>query len=187
MSLLTVYADGDPPAALRELRDPEAIAAELAKIDVDYRVWPVDAGIQAGAAPEAVLEAYAKPIARLREEYGFGSVDVVSLDPDNPAREQARQKFLQEHTHADFEMRFFVAGGGQFYIRSGGQVYVLLCMAGDLISVPAGTTHWFDMSERPSFVALRFFTSEDGWVAEFTGDRIAERYPAMQPLGEARG
>ena len=60
-------------------------------------------------------------------------------------------------------------------------------MAGDLISVPAGTTHWFDMSERPSFVALRFFTREDGWVAEFTGDRIAERYPAMQPLGEARG
>ena len=185
MSELTIYADGPRPTVQRRLQEVDEIAAALAEIGIDFRRWPLQAGIATGDPAEKVLEAYAEPIAALRSDYGFESVDVVSLHPEHPARAEARQKFLQEHTHADYEMRFFVAGGGMFYIRQQEQVYMLLCTAGDLISVPAGTTHWFDMSESPNFVALRFFTTADGWVAEFTGDDVAQRYPAMQPLDAA--
>lgn len=52
---------------------------------------------------------------------------------------------------------------------------------GDLIGVPDGTRHWFDMSEEPHFVAIRLFTNPAGWVAEFTGDEIAARFPRMLP------
>jgi 1,2-dihydroxy-3-keto-5-methylthiopentene dioxygenase len=37
------------------------------------------------------------------------------------------------------------------------------------------------MSEEPHFVAIRLFTNPAGWVAEFTGDEIAARFPRMQP------
>ena len=40
---------------------------------------------------------------------------------------EMRQKFLNEHTHADFEVRFFVDGSGLFYLHVGDRVYLVLC------------------------------------------------------------
>jgi 1,2-dihydroxy-3-keto-5-methylthiopentene dioxygenase len=88
-----------------------------------------------------------------------------------------RAKFLDEHTHDDFEVRFFVDGRGLFYLHAGGKVYCMLCEKGDLISVPANTTHWFDMGAAPSFKCIRLFTTPDGWVGNFTGSDISRRFP----------
>ena len=63
---------------------------------------------------------------------------------------------------------------------SASKVYEVLCEAGDLIAVPDGTTHWFDMGPEPSFVAIRFFTEPDGWVGHFTGSDIAQRFPRLE-------
>jgi 1,2-dihydroxy-3-keto-5-methylthiopentene dioxygenase len=35
------------------------------------------------------------------------------------------------------------------------------------------------MSERPYFIAIRLFTNKEGWVANFTGDEIATRFPRL--------
>jgi 1,2-dihydroxy-3-keto-5-methylthiopentene dioxygenase len=43
--------------------------------------------------------------------------------------------------------------------------------------VPDQTKHWFDMGPEPHFTAIRFFNNPDGWVANFTGDDIAKRFP----------
>jgi 1,2-dihydroxy-3-keto-5-methylthiopentene dioxygenase len=43
------------------------------------------------------------------------------------------------------------------------------------------------MSEAPYFVAIRLFTNKEGWVANFTGDDIAQRFPRMQPRQTAPG
>jgi 1,2-dihydroxy-3-keto-5-methylthiopentene dioxygenase len=116
---------------------------------------------------------------RLNRQYGFRSVDVVSLGPDHPNKDEMRRKFLDEHTHGDFEIRFFVDGKGLFYLHVADKVYLVLCEKGDLISVPAKTTHWFDMGENPDFKCIRFFTTETGWEAEFTGSGIAGRFPSF--------
>ena len=85
-------------------------------------------------------------------------------------RAAARSKFLAEHRHAEDEVRFFVAGRGCFYLHLEPEVLAVVCEGGDLLSVPAGTRHWFDMGSRPDFVAIRFFQQEDGWIGDFTGD-----------------
>ena len=103
-------------------------------------------------------------------------MDVVSLQPDHPDKAAFRQKFLAEHTHDDFEVRFFVDGKGLFYLHVVGKVYHGLCEKGDLISVPANTTHWFDMGENPDFKCIRLFVIPDGWVGEFTGSEIAKQF-----------
>ncbi|MNU00796.1 Acireductone dioxygenase [compost metagenome] len=54
----------------------------------------------------------------------------------------------------------------------------MLCEKGDLIVVPAGTAHWFDMGEHPHFVMVRLSTKPD-YVPEFTGQDIAERFPRL--------
>jgi 1,2-dihydroxy-3-keto-5-methylthiopentene dioxygenase len=92
-----------------------------------------------------------------------------------------RGKFLNEHFHKEDEVRFFVAGSGLFTLHVGKRVYEIRCEQGDLISVPYGTAHWFDMGPNPSFVAIRFFKKSDGWVGHFTGTDIAERFPRYEP------
>src|SRR3546814_6671112 len=82
-------------------------------------------------------------ISRLVAVRGFKSVDVVSIAPDNPNREEMRAKFLDEHFHKEDEVRFFVAGSGLFTLHVGDRVYEIECVKDDLIAVPDGTTHWF--------------------------------------------
>ena len=135
--------------------------------------------IAADADQESILTAYADSIDKLKQQYGFQSVDVIKLKPDHPEKDAFRHKFLAEHIHGDFEVRFFVEGCGLFYLHVDDNVYAVLCEQGDLISVPANTKHWFDMGEAPRFTCIRLFTTPDGWVADFTGSEIAKTFPTL--------
>jgi 1,2-dihydroxy-3-keto-5-methylthiopentene dioxygenase len=101
------------------------------------------------------------------------------MTPDHPERVALRSKFLAEHTHAEDEVRFFVEGRGLFCLHLGAEVLLTLCERGDLIRVPAGTKHWFDMGSQPAFCAVRWFNNTVGWVATFTGNKISERFPKL--------
>lgn len=181
MSRLRLFNDTDPGTVLLDTRDHATMARELATLGVRFEQWPMNPAVQPGDAPESILDAYRGEVDRLVAENGFRSVDVVSIAPDNPKREEMRAKFLDEHAHKEDEVRFFVAGSGMFTLHVGDKVYEVLCEAGDLISVPDGTTHWFDMGPQPSFVAIRFFTEPDGWVGHFTGTDIAKQFPRYEP------
>ena len=181
MSRLRIFDETRPQSPLAAIDEHAAIAAELGKVGVRFERWDASQPIAPGASQDEVIAAYRGDIDRLMSEKGYQSVDVISLAPDHPDRAVLRQKFLSEHTHSEDEVRFFVAGAGQFTLRIGGKVYDVLCEQGDLIGVPDGTRHWFDMSESPYFVAIRLFTNKEGWVANFTGDDIAQQFPRMQP------
>jgi 1,2-dihydroxy-3-keto-5-methylthiopentene dioxygenase len=175
MTTLTIYtSDGREGETTT---DQAVIAATLGGLGVQYERWQANCPLAADAGQDEVLKAYRDEIERLNADHGFQSVDVVSLDSDHPDKVALRRKFLAEHTHEDFEIRFFVDGRGLFYLHVDGQVYLVLCERGDLISVPANTTHWFDMGENPCFTCIRFFTTAEGWLADFTGSDIANRFP----------
>ena len=177
MSRLRIF-DHDTPATPRVATSDRAeIAEHLKPLGVTFEQWTAAGEVRPGDPPERVMEAYRADIDRLVGERGFRSVDVVSIAPDHPEREQMRAKFLDEHFHKEDEVRFFVAGSGLFTLHVDGRVYEVLCTQGDLIAVPDSTTHWFDMGPEPSFVAIRFFTEPDGWVGHFTGTDIAQRFP----------
>jgi 1,2-dihydroxy-3-keto-5-methylthiopentene dioxygenase len=181
MSRLRIFHENEPEQLLYCSDNREQIAMRLRSLGIRFEQWPLDNSITTGAESEQVMHAYQQHIDRLNEEYGFQSMDVISMAPDHSKREELRQKFLQEHTHNEDEIRFFVAGSGLFTMHPHAEVYEVLCSAGDLISVPAGMRHWFDMGPAPDFIAIRFFTRPDGWVGYFTGDDIADRFPRLQP------
>ena len=176
MTSLTIYADNKVGAA-KTLTNHQEIAETLAGVGVQLERWQADKVLPADADQDSVLAAYKKSIDKLNEQYGFKSVDVVSMRPDHPQKKEFRGKFLAEHTHSDFEIRFFVDGSGLFYLHINDKIYLIMCEAGDLLSVPANTTHWFDMGENPNFKCIRFFTTDNGWVGDFTGSDIATRFP----------
>ncbi|MES2490573.1 MAG: acireductone dioxygenase [Pseudomonadota bacterium] len=180
MTTLTIYADNNGKQPLQTLTAFNDIRDALAGIGVEFERWEANQPLSEKAEQDEVIAAYREPIDRLNKKYGFQSIDVVSMYPDHPQREVARGKFLAEHTHADFEIRFFVDGAGMFYIHSGGKVYATLCTKGDLINLPANLTHWFDMGPQPNFKAIRLFTTPEGWVGNFTGNDIADNFPRFE-------
>jgi 1,2-dihydroxy-3-keto-5-methylthiopentene dioxygenase len=188
MTLLTTWPESGPDTVVRRTSDPTEIAAALAPIGVRYEQWPVRDDVAENAGSETVFAAYRAEIDRLNTEENFSTVDVIGLHPsDDPGfpekAKAAREKFLNEHTHDDDdEVRFFVAGSGIFYLHVAGEVHAVYCEKGDLLGVPRGTTHWFDMGTSPAFTAIRFFHEEDGWIGTFTGDRIAERFPDFDTI-----
>ena len=176
MSRLQVFDEADAATPLLDSEDGDRIAAELAEVGVRFERW---ATREIGS--DDILTAYAPEINRLKAEGGYLSVDTITMTSDHPERATLRQKFLSEHTHGEDEVRFFVAGEGLFTLHADGRVFNMLCTQGDLISVPAGMPHWFDMGPSPSFTAIRLFRNPDGWIARFTGDAIAERFPRHEP------
>jgi len=186
MTLLQIMADADGRVLLRT-EDVETIEAELRPHQIGFDRWAGTVPLPADAGTEEVLEAYRKEVDLLRERGRYRLVDVVRMSPsDHPGwpgkAAAARQKFLEEHTHDEDEVRFFAEGRGCFYLHLGDRVHATVCEAGDLLSVPAGTRHWFDMGTRPHFTAIRFFQEEDGWVGSFTGDPVARRIPSLDQL-----
>ena len=180
MSSLSVYHVSSPELPNKVLTHFEDIAATLADKGVRFDRWQANRKIEPGASQEEVIAAYQEQIERLMSEGGYVTVDVISLNSDHPQKAELRAKFLDEHRHGEDEVRFFVAGRGLFTLHIDDYVYAVLCEKNDLISVPAGTPHWFDMGEHPHFVAIRLFNIPEGWVAKFTGEDIANRFPRLE-------
>lgn len=179
MSELRIYAEHDA-ALLAVHADYAAISHELGGQCIRFERWQAHQALADDASQDVIIAAYRQDIDRLMVENGFQAVDVVSLTPSHPDKAAFRQKFLHEHTHSEHEVRFFVDGHGLFYLHLGDKVYAALCEKGDLISVPAGVTHWFDMGPNPFFKAIRLFTNPAGWVAHFTGSTLADRFPRLE-------
>lgn len=180
MSELRIYSEGRPAQPETVLTRYEDIRDALAAIGIEFERWEAGKSLDAQASQDEVIEAYRESINTLMQQHGFKSVDVVAMHAEHPQKDAMREKFLSEHTHDDFEVRFFVDGEGLFCIRKNGKVYATLCTRGDLINLPANTTHWFDMGPRPMFKAIRLFTKDEGWVASFTGDKIADSFPRLE-------
>lgn len=180
MSEIKVFNAADPSTITFASSNPTAIAATLVEIGVRFERWEARHDISPGDSPEKIMDSYRGHIDALMESEGYITADVVSISPDNPDRDELRQKFLSEHTHGEDEVRFFVAGHGLFTMHVEDKVYEILCEQADLISIPANTRHWFDMGPNPQFVAIRMFNNPAGWVAHWTGSDIADHFSRLE-------
>lgn len=179
-SKLTVFDENRPAAPLVSTTDGAEIARLLGGVGVHFERWEAEAALPADADEAAVLGAYKTSVARVQADGGYGTVDVLRLKKGTPNTEPIRKKFLDEHAHSEDEVRFFVEGSGAFYLHLDGKVFQTVCVRGDLISVPAGTPHWFDMGPDPEFTAVRWFNNQEGWVPNFTSSDIASRFPKYE-------
>lgn len=182
MSRLTVYHDNAPDLVLLQTESQQEIAAALKEYGVTFEQWDAAFAITPASTSAEILEAYAAQIDRLKSEGGYQTADVINMSPSHPDKIALRQKFLAEHQHSEDEVRFFVKGTGMFYLHLEGKVLAVQCCKSDLISVPANARHWFDMGTEPNFTCVRLFTNSEGWVAKYTGDKLADGFPKFEDL-----
>jgi 1,2-dihydroxy-3-keto-5-methylthiopentene dioxygenase len=153
-----------------QLENPREIKEFLNSRGVFFDQWTCDVIFDDRATQDEILSAYEKDLKPFMENGGYLTADVISINSLTENYEAIRAKFLAEHTHSEDEIRFFVDGKGLFWFHLEHEpVFNLLCEKGDLISVPAGTKHWFDAGENNPFVkAIRIFIDMSGWIPHYT-------------------
>lgn len=171
MARITVHESG------RRLEDANEIREFLEPFGIWYEHWPVEGRIGATATNDEILAAYAPEIERLKAAGGYVTADVINVSPETPGLDQMLAKFSKEHTHSEDEVRFTVKGGGIFHIHPDhGPVFAVQVESGDLINVPAGTRHWFDLCSDRSIRCIRLFLDPAGWAPHYVEDGVDARY-----------
>ncbi len=178
MAIVTV------PAENRRITDPAEIKAFLNAAGLRYDVWPLEDRVDPAAPAETILAAYAPEIDRLKQEGGFVTADVIDVYPDTPNLEAMLAKFNREHTHTEDEVRFILQGRGVFHINPGDNpgdnpVFGIEVWAGDLISVPLGTRHWFDLCGDRRIRAIRLFQDTAGWTPHYIAEGVHAGYEPL--------
>jgi len=161
----------------REITGTPEICEFLKPFGIWYENWDVEGRIGSDATNEEILAAYAPEIERLNKAGGFVTADVINVSPETPGLDAMLAKFSKEHTHSEDEVRFTVRGSGVFHIHpKNGPVFAIQVESGDLINVPCGTQHWFDLCNDKTIRCIRLFQDKSGWTPHYVESGVHERY-----------
>jgi 1,2-dihydroxy-3-keto-5-methylthiopentene dioxygenase len=168
------------PEQERTVEGDAAISAFLAPFNMTYRRWPLEDRVNPDASADEILTAYAPEIDELKRTGGYVTADVINVTPETPNLDAMLNKFNKEHRHTEDEVRFIVKGSGLFHIHpEGGPVFSITVEAGDLITVPTGMRHWFDLCHTRTIRAIRLFQDITGWTPHYVEGGVHQEY---QPL-----
>jgi 1,2-dihydroxy-3-keto-5-methylthiopentene dioxygenase len=165
------------PEENRAIRDKVAIAEYLANIGIDYEVWEPSQPLSADATQEDILRAYAADIENLKARGGYATADVINVNPQTPGLDAMLAKFCREHIHTEDEVRFVVQGRGIFHINpKTSPVVGIEVEPGDLIRVPGGTLHWFNLCADKQIRCIRLFLDPAGWAPEYSDSGVDNKF-----------
>jgi 1,2-dihydroxy-3-keto-5-methylthiopentene dioxygenase len=162
------------------MTDAGEIRAFLQPFGIWYRRFEGSDQLSETAEDQEILAAYDEPIRELMAEGGYVTADVINIRPDVPNLDTMLNRFNKEHWHDEDEVRFIVHGRGLFHIHpKDGPVFSIEVVKGDMIKVPLGTHHWFDLCQDRTIRAIRLFQDVSGWTPQYTGSGTDANY---QPL-----
>ena len=164
----------------REITDVTEMRDFLKPFGIWYEKWDVEGRIGPDATNEEILQAYQPEIDRLKADCGFVTADVINVTPETPGLDEMLAKFDKEHTHSEDEVRFTVKGQGVFHIHpDGGPVFSITVESGDLVNVPNGTKHWFNLCDTRTIRCIRLFEDVSGWTPHYIEDSQHVNYAPL--------
>src|SRR6059036_755780 len=157
------------PDENRALSNRREVTRYLDGLGIDYARWVPSRTVAPDAAAEEILTVYSGEIENHKAQGGYVTADVIDVHPRTAGLEQMLAKFSREHWHSDDEVRFIIHGSGLFHIHpQSGPVIAIEVGAGDLLRVPKGTWHWFDLCGDRTIRAIRLFQDPAGWAPLYT-------------------
>lgn len=145
-----------------------------------YEKWKTDREVGPNSSPQDILDAYNVEIEKLKESGGYTTADIIDIDERTPGLDAMLAKFNKEHWHSEDEVRFTISGRGIFHIHpENSEVISVEVSEGDLLRVPNGTKHWFDLCSDRNIRAIRLFQDISGWTPYYVNDGIAGDYEPL--------
>ncbi|WP_353980067.1 cupin [Salinicola endophyticus] len=182
MSFLRVYHEADGEQPLLTTQEPERLRLELEANAIHYRHHPLPA-MPESAPSDALLARYTPIIAEVGQLSDCRRVELRGMSPrylaDTGGLE--RESLSRESRSDSDDWHLLLHGQAVFYLHLNGRVYVIGCERGDLLLIPAGVPHWFDIGPSPDFVALSWSDETAHHRLETTSD-IALRFPRYEAL-----
>lgn len=130
----------------RTIENPAEVKDFLGKMGITYEQWEPARDVGNEATAEEVLEAYKQDVERMKNEGGYVAADVIDVTAETPNLQAMLDKFNKEHWHDEDEVRFILEGRGVFHLNlEGHPVCSVEVTTGDLLRVPRGRLHWFDL------------------------------------------
>ena len=161
----------------REISDPTELKEVLGNAGITHERWEPAHEVPADAPAEEILKAYESEIERLKKEGGYVTADVIDCSPETPGLDDMLNKFNKEHWHDEDEVRFVIEGKGVFHIHpENGDVLEIEVHPGDLLKVPQGTHHWFNLCETRRIRCIRLFQEMAGWTPHYTETGVDSKY-----------
>jgi 1,2-dihydroxy-3-keto-5-methylthiopentene dioxygenase len=168
------------PEENRRIQGQGPVAEYLGSIGIDYAIWEPSRPVSENAPQDEILEAYAVEVEKLKAGGGYVTADVISVNPQTPNLDAMLAKFSREHWHDEDEVRFIIQGRGLFHINpKTSPVVAIEVEAGDLIRVPRGTLHWFDLCSDKQIRAIRLFQDPSGWTPQYTDSGVNDKFEAV--------
>lgn len=165
------------PGKNLQLRATAKVSAYLETIGIDYERWENLKQVPVDATDQEILDAHAEEIEALKQKGGYVTADVINIVPTTEGLDAMLNKFNKEHWHDEDEVRFIVKGHGLFHIApENGDVVSIEMEAGDMIRVPRGTRHWFNLCGDRTVRAIRLFQDVSGWTPHYTGSGLDADY-----------
>ena len=153
----------------RTITEAGAVRSFLAEHGIEYERTGAAAGLTPESTADEILRTWAPKVDELKARGGYVVADVIDVKPETPNLDAMLKRFSSEHWHDEDEVRLIVEGRGLFHIHPrGAPVFALEVEAGDLIRVPRGTHHWFDLCGERRIRAIRLFQDPSGWTPHYT-------------------
>lgn len=163
-----------------KIEDAKEAREYLSSIGITYEKWNTDNPVDASSTQEEILDAYSKEIEELKKSGGYTTADVININENTPGLDEMLNKFNKEHWHSEDEVRFTISGRGIFHIHhENSPVIAVEVSEGDLLKVPEGTKHWFDLCEDRNIKAIRLFQDKSGWTPYYVSGGVDKNYQPM--------
>ena len=168
------------PDQNRNLTQTDEILEFLKPFGIWYERWEVEGRLKPSATDAEILAEYAPEIDKVKAAGGFVTADVINVNPNTPNLDVMLAKFDKEHTHSEDEVRFTVEGRGVFHLHpENGPVFSVTVETGDMINVPCGMKHWFNLCDDRRIRCIRFFEDTSGWTPNYVETGVHGNYSPM--------
>jgi 1,2-dihydroxy-3-keto-5-methylthiopentene dioxygenase len=168
------------PSENRQLTDAAEISNFLKPFGIWYEHWQVAGRLSPTASDADILNEYAPEIEKVKAAGGFLTADVINVHSETPNLDAMLAKFNKEHTHSEDEVRFTVEGKGVFHLHpEGGPVFSVTVESGDMINVPCGMKHWFNLCDDRRIRCIRFFEDVTGWTPHYVEQGVHGEFSPM--------
>ena len=167
------------------------IVSELAPLNIQLKRCPVGQNLDlpgllaqdilSTVEKQQVLGAVGAQFEELKRTDGYKWHDLMVLHPGSPHLYALIAQCDRCHTHTDSEAFYILAGEGLFgFVRPDGSQVELIVQPEEYIRVPAGIEHWFCPTAKLQLKAVRYFTTVDGWVPQYTNTEICFRQAVLR-------
>ncbi|WP_373186802.1 hypothetical protein [Halopseudomonas sp.] len=180
MTILAVYQDDQLQVPVKVLTHTEDITPILAEANVLLQTVEQSLPVRRMMTAAQALELSGELLEANRVEQDMEFAEVLELKGPPGYAETPEGTGQSEQILAGDSLWLFLDGVATVCIHHGDKLLVLGCRCGDLLGLPAGTSHWVVPVTGRQCLIIRSGRDENALLATPTGDDIADRYPVLE-------